>query len=438
MGGPVLVVNVAGLSPRLLGHATRCPNLTRIVSENYYTPVRPVFPAVTCTAQVSLTTGTPASEHGVVANGLYFPELRQTSFWEQSDLLNESERIFTPLRTAGKKVAMLFWQNSIRTDVDVMLTPAPIHTDDGGMILSCYSKPADLGNRLAAEHGPFPLQHYWGPAANATSTEWILKAVEHVLGEYETDLTLVYVPHLDYVLQKEGPSSDAALDELTVVDGWIGRLRQMIESRGGSLVVVSEYGLTEVSGDIALNRVLSAEGFFALRDLGEFDIPDLDACRAFAMADHQMAHIFVRDDADVEAVAELIRRQSGVERVDRPERMPELRIGHDRSGDLIAISDPDKWFSYYWWESEERLPAWVRTVDIHRKPGYDPMEMFIDPETKAIDIRNTDRIRGSHGRLPDDPKDGAVFLSTKTPSSVTEHPWPDMTEVAGWLKGLAE
>jgi hypothetical protein len=92
----------------------------------------------------------------------------------------------------------------------------------------------------------------------------------------------------------------------------------------------------------------------------------------------------------------------------------QMGIDHPRSGDLIAIAEPDRWFAYYWWHDPERAPLYARTVDIHNKPGYDPVELFFDPQHRCVPIDER-LVKGSHGRLPEDDANAAVLIAPEAP-----------------------
>jgi hypothetical protein len=163
---------------------------------------------------------------------------------------------------------------------------------------------------------------------------------------------------------------------------------------------------------------------------------DCGASRAFAVADHQIAHVYVRRAEDVSAVAELLRRTAGIEQVLDRAGQREVGLDHERSGELVAVAAPRAWFTYYFWLDDALAPDYARTIDIHRKPGYDPVELFVDPRLAFPKLRIAARlaqkllgfryymdvigldasiVKGSHGRLPSadrETSEGPVFISS--------------------------
>jgi hypothetical protein len=238
------------------------------------------------------------------------------------------------------------------------------------------------------------------------------------------------------VLQKVGPdvgSVDVAKD-LRDLDTVVGQLIDHFESRGARVIVLSEYGITPVSGAIHLNRVLREAKLLAIREEQGLELLDAGASRAFAVADHQIAHIYINDPAVAEEVEQLVAKTPGVERVLSGEGKRAAGLDHPRAGDLVAISAADKWFTYYYWLDDARAPDFARTVDIHRKPGYDPVELFLDPALSLpkayigwklaqrklgfralLDVIALDAtlVKGSHGRLTDRAEDGPLFASSE-------------------------
>ena len=202
MGRKLLSVEVAGLS-----HDFEVAGLNSQTIES-------VFPAVTCTVQASFRTASSPSKHGMIANGLFHRKLGRPMFWEQSSRLVEGERIWTNFRLRGKRVGMVFWQQSLGETVDLILSPAPVHKHHGGMIQDCYSKPSGLYRKLCRKIGrPFKLQHYWGPLASWKVGEWIVEAVSEILSDpnLAPDLLLGYLPSLDYDLQRKDPKTDKSV-----------------------------------------------------------------------------------------------------------------------------------------------------------------------------------------------------------------------------------
>jgi len=402
-----VVLSVAGLSWSLSRNAAA----SAIGSLGGGRPMMPSFPAVTCTVQATLTTGAEPSRHGIIANGLFDREYRKVSFWEQSNDLVQAPKIWEIAKEKNPEFisAVLFWQNSMGASADVVITPAPIHRADGGMISSCYARPAGLYEDLAAKLGPFDLTSYWGPTASIKSSRWIAAAAKEVFRRFSPNLLLIYLPHLDYALQKQGPGSPSLGEEIRLVDELVAEIRDWARAGGAELVLLSEYGMTDVSGAVMPNCVLREAGLLEIRDVEGMEFLDFHASRAFAMTDHQVAHIYARPEA-AGAARDALAATDGVETLLGPEEKADLGVDHPRSGDLIAVSRPDRWFAYYWWKDADRAPDFARTVDIHRKPGYDPCELFVDRATRSIST-DTSLVKGSHGRAPDGTDRMAFFAS---------------------------
>jgi len=392
----VVVAIIAGL-PWSLG---RSPEAAVISSLPGARPLAPAFPALTCPAQATLTTGAPAARHGIVANGLFDRDYLRVSFWEQSGRLVQGTRVWQDLkaRKPGFTTALLFLQNSIGAGVDAVVTPAPVHRADGSIVSSCYARPRGLYEELAAKLGPFDLAGYWGPMASIKSSRWIAAAAREVFLKLRPNLLFVYLPHLDYPLQRLGPDSPAIRDELKLVDSLVGEIRDWSRAGGAELVVLSDYAMTQVSGAVMPNRILREAGLLEVREVDGREYLDVAASAAFAMADHQVAHVYARAGA-VAAARAALGGAPGIERILGGPEKAEYGIDHPRSGDLVLLSSTDRWFAYYWWHDDAKAPDFARTVDIHRKPGYDPCELFFDPAARAIPL-DPSLVKGSHGLAP--------------------------------------
>lgn len=395
----VLLISVAGLGWSLFERHRFEREIARLAKEGSALPFSPSFPAVTCTVQASLTTGVGATQHGIVGNGWYERERIRVSFWDQSDRLVGGERLWTALRRSRPeaKTAILFWQNSLGSDNDIILTPGPIHKHHGGMIQDCYSKPADLYPRLKDRLGPFRLFWYWGPFASAKSTRWIALATQEVLREYAPDLVLTYLPHLDYNQQRFGPRSAETAKDLTLLDQWAAALWTEASKLGYDVLLTSDYGITEVGEVIFPNRRLREAGLLQVRRVRKMEYLDFSESLAFAVTDHQVAHLYARPDA-IHGAYEALSSLPGVDRVLGREEMCSLEIDHPRSGDLIVIAKPDAWFDYRWWTDPKTAPEYASHVDIHNKPGYDPCELFWSWFPPLHVPAVPEKIRGSHGR----------------------------------------
>lgn len=435
---PLVVINVVGLTYDMLGDNT--PNIRAVMSEGFARPMQPVLPAVTCSVQASMLTGQPPAGHGIVGNGWYFRDLAEVMFWRQSNHLITGESLYQTARhrNPAHTTAKMFWWYNMYADVQWSVTPRPSYPADGRKIPDVYSEPPELRDRLQEQFGPFPLFHFWGPTADIRSSAWIADASVEVLRTQQPSLMLVYLPHLDYNLQRLGPDDPRIAADIRAVDHEAGKLIHAAREYAADVVVLSEYGITPVRTPIHINRVLREQGFLRVRrePLG-WETLDCGASRAFAVADHQMAHIYVRDPDDQPAVFRLVGQLSGVECVLDRSGQAAAGLDHPRSGDLVAVSERDAWFTYYFWLDDALAPDYARTVDIHRKPGYDPVELFVDPRLKLprlkvarrlarkalgfryyMDVIGLDAtvVRGSHGRLPDPERiasDGAVFISSR-------------------------
>lgn len=364
-----------------------------------FRPTQTVFPGLTCVFQASFRTAATPLDHGLVANGLFFPDLTKVLFWEQSATLVNGPRIWDHFRKKGGKVGMMFWQQSMGEDVDLVVTPAPIHKHSGGMIQSCYTQPAALEAKLTEIIGrPFNLMNYWGPLANHKSSDWIVDAICGVMGtpEYAPDVLFAYVPHLDYDLQRGGPESEAGAKALDVALGYITRLKAACADHGFDYLFVGDYAIEQVKrGAIFPNRALREAGLFTPRSIAGMDYTDFFTSRAFAVVDHQVANVYCRDDASRDAAAEVLRKVPGIAEVLTKEEQKARGVGHERSGDLLAVAEGGAWFAYPWFE-KPTAPDYAGHVDIHNKPGYDPCELFFGWPPGSVSF-DTTKIHGTHG-----------------------------------------
>ncbi len=429
-----VVIDVVGLTPALLGAHT--PNLQRLASQGGMRALKTVTPAVTCTAQSTFLTGLLPREHGIVGNGWYFRDLSEIWFWRQSNSLVGGEKLWDAghRRDPDFTCANLFWWYNMYSSADIGVTPRPMYPADGRKIPDCYTRPADLRDELNRLLGPFPLFHFWGPTADIVSSQWIGRCALHVREMHEPTLTLVYLPHLDYNLQRLGPDHPHLAQDLRAIDSVCGELMEQTQRDGAAIVVLSEYGITGVTDAVHINRVLREAGMIQVREeLGREQL-DAGASTAFAVSDHQIAHIYVQRPEVLADVKTLVESLDGVERVLDQQTKSDLALDHPRSGELIAIANSDRWFSYYYWLDDDKAPDFARTVDIHRKPGYDPVELFIDAAIhfpklsigwrlakKMLGFRtlmdviglDTSVVKGSHGRLTNRAEDGPLFITSE-------------------------
>ena len=370
---PTLVILVVGLSPNLISDHT--PHLKRLVARGAMRPMDTVLPAVTCTVQSSLVTGLMPDGHGAVANGRYFRDLSEGWLWRQSNRLVAGEKIWEAAKSLDSNFtcAKMFWWYNMYSTADWSATPRPMYPADGRKIPDHYAYPSALRDELNASLGMFPLFKFWGPLADISSSKWISDATLQVMATRHPTLTLTYLPHLDYNLQRLGPdlSHPRIKQDLVEIDALCGELIDAADREGRQIIVVSEYGITPVRDAVHINRTLREASLLQVKvEMGR-DVIDPGASRAFAVTDHQLAHIYVRSPDDLVAVRSLVAALDGVETVMGAEEKLAAGLAHSRAGELVAVSEADRWFSYYYWLDDARAPDYARTVDIHRKPGYE-------------------------------------------------------------------
>lgn len=405
-----IVLDIVGLEYKHLDSGL-VPNIEKIARAGEAARLEPVFPAVTCTVQASILSGKYPREHGIIANGLYDRETRNVSFWEQPSSLVQAKRAWD---IKHGKAAVLFWQNTMYANSDIVVTPRPIHLDDK-MVMWCYSRPPGYYEKLKEKFGEFNLASYWGPLASHKSSEWIANAAEYTLESERPELLFVYIPHIDYSAQRFGKESEQVKKDLKKADEIVGRLVQKAIDLGmhddTQFVIISEYAFNDVKGAVPLNLILREAGLLSVRTIADKEYLDFEYSKAFAMVDHQVAHIYVKEGFEREA-RKVLEATAGVDRILDGKGKQELKIDNERSGELIAISAKDRWFSYYWWQDESKAPDFARRVDIHRKPGYDPVELFVDMKTKSIPL-DASLVKGSHGRPPDlETGEGLAFYAS--------------------------
>jgi predicted AlkP superfamily pyrophosphatase or phosphodiesterase len=426
------VINVVGLTEGLLRFA---PNLASWTKGGTLLKIQSAFPAVTCTAQADYVTGRYPETHGVVGNGWYARDDCEIRFWRQSNRLVQAPKIWDEARArdASFTCANLFWWFNMYATVDYSVTPRPMYPADGRKIPDVYTSPPALRDELQSRFGTFPLFNFWGPRASVASSRWIAQSAEYVEGKFAPTLTLVYVPHLDYDLQRFGPGARETEEAARQMDEVVGDLIKSYESSGVRVILLSEYGLHDVSVPIHINRRLRSRNLIAVRTEMGRELLDAGASAAFAVADHQVAHVYVNDERRLHEVRELLESTPGIAAILDASGKRTYHIDHNRSGELIAIAEPNAWFTYYYWLDDRHAPDFARTVEIHRKPGYDPVELFLDPAIRVpavsvgwklvrrhlgfrtlLDVIPLDAtlVRGSHGRRTDaaDP-DAPVFFS---------------------------
>jgi len=437
----VVVLNVVGLTRALIGPHT--PRLTAFRDRGHLAVIDPVLPALTCSAQSTYLTGQPPSSHGIVANGWYNRDLAEVQFWKQSNALVQGPKLWDDLRAvcSGFTCAKTFWWYNMYSTADWSVTPRPMYPADGRKFFDIYAWPYELRTGLKQDLGEFPFPTFWGPAAGIASPQgspdaasrWIANSARWIEEHHQPTLQLVYLPHLDYSLQRLGPDHPDIPADLQRIDAIVGDLLDFFTARSVRVVILSEYGITPVSTPIHLNRLFRQKGWITIKEELGRELLDAGQCRAFAVADHQVAHIHVQDPSLLGPVRNLLENTPGIASVLDAEGKRRAGLDHPRSGELIAFSRQDAWFTYYYWLDDAHAPDFARCVDIHRKPGYDPVELFLDPTLSAVKFRiawrllkkklgfrmlmdviplDASLVRGSHGCRPDSMEDWPVLLSS--------------------------
>jgi predicted AlkP superfamily pyrophosphatase or phosphodiesterase len=429
------ILNVVGLTPRLIGEHT--PKIRAFMERNRCVPVEPVLPAVTCTAQATYVTGKLPGGHGAVANGWYERDYAEHRFWKQPEQLVQGEKLWDRLRKRDPEFtcAKVFWWYNMHSTADYTVTPRPLYLSDGSKVFDIHTQPMGMRDRLKRDLGPFPFMNFWGPASGIESSKWIAASAKWIEEKHWPTLSLVYLPHLDYNLQRVGLQMDLIRDDLKQIDDVVGDLISFYEHRQIKVVILSEYGITDVDHPVHLNRVFREKGWLSIKDEVGLETLDLGGSRAFAIADHQLAHVYVNDPAILEEVRAVLAATPGVQQVLDKAGKIDAGLDHARSGDLIAIADARSWFTYYYWQDDAKAPDFARCVDIHRKCGYDPVELFLNPALKfpklklgftlakkklgfryLMDVIPLDAtlVKGSHGRVPEDVQDWPVLIGDFT------------------------
>lgn len=429
-----VVIDIVGLSSRLIGVHT--PFLKKWSETHTLTPIEPMLPAVTTSVQSTYLTGQWPSKHGIVGNGWYDRDTCEVGFWKQSNRLVQAEKIWDRAKREdpGFTSANMFWWYNMYSSADFSVTPRPNYLSDGRKMPDCYSHPASLRDHLQKELGTFPLFNFWGPGANIKSSDWIARASMIVEEQYHPTLSTIYLPHLDYCLQKFGPDPERIKMELGAIDTLVSELVHFYQNKNARIILISEYGITPVDHPVHLNRIFREKGYLQIRKERGLELLDAGASRAFAVVDHQIAHIHLGDASLLDEVKSLLENTPGVEMVLDEQGKRTHHLDHERAGDLVAMADPKSWFSYYYWMDDALAPDFARLVEIHRKPGYDPVEMFMTSKLRAaykllrkkaglrylMDVIPLDAslIKGSHGRIGTAPEDHPVLI-TESPVEKT-------------------
>jgi len=436
------VINVVGLTKSLIGSAT--PKISQFLAQGTRANIVPAFPAVTCTAQSNYLTGATPAQHGIVANGWYHRELAEVQFWKQSNHLVTAPKIWEEMRALDPTFtcAKLFWWFNMYSSADYSITPRPSYPADGRKLFDIYSWPYSIRDEIKKDLGEFPFATFWGPAAGVNSPQgsadaasrWIADSAKWIEKKYSPTLNLIYLPHLDYNLQRFGPKDSRIAKNLNQIDAIVGELISFFQSRNVQIILLSEYGITEVDTPIHLNRVFRENGWLTIKEELGLELLDYGASKVFAVADHQVAHIYLNDLSLESKVRAVLEKTPGVEKILGAREKEELHINHPRAGDLMAVAKEKAWFTYYYWLDDALAPDFARCVDIHRKPGYDPVELFLDPKIPAVKLKILGRllqkklgfrmlmdvipldaglVKGSHGRRPENTAEFPIFISQR-------------------------
>lgn len=429
-----VVINIVGLTSSLITEKT--PFLLKWINKGKLCKIKPMLPAVTCSVQSTYLTGQWPSTHGIIGNGWYFKDLCEIKFWHQSNKLVTAPKIWDIAKKQDPSFtcANMFWWYNMYSTVDYSVTPRPIYAADGSKIQDCYTSPSNLRDELQNELGRFPLFNFWGPNASIKSSEWIANSSKIVELKYNPTLTLIYLPHLDYCLQKSGKNSKETTKSLQELDNVCKDLINFYENKNANVIVLSEYGIEPVNNVIYINRILRQKGYIKVREENGGELLDAGASLAFAVCDHQVAHIYLNNKSIIDEVFDLLNTIKGIDIVIEESKKEKYKINHQRSGDLIVVANQGSWFSYYYWLDEKKAPDFARIVEIHKKPGYDPAELFIDPSIKFAKFRilltllkkklgfrylmkfiplDDTIVKGSHGRINTDPENYPIIVSQK-------------------------
>ena len=425
------VINIVGLTNAVINQQT--PAILKYQKNCHTHVIKPVFPAVTCSAQSTYLTGSNPSQHGIVGNGWYDREYSEIRFWKQSNHLVGKPKLWENIRKIHPdyKCAKLFWWYNMYSTADYSITPRPLYPADGRKIFDIHTHPLDLREKIKASIGEFPFPYFWGPLAGIKSSQWIATAAQWIEQAFQPDLNLIYLPHLDYNFQRFSPNHPESIQSLSEIDQIVDGLLSFFQERNIQVVLLSEYGITEVDQPIPINQILRKNHWIKIKnELGREHI-DYGSSPAFAIADHQMAHIYINDPTQLKNIQKTLEKTPGIAQVLDQQGKKSLHIDHPRAGDLVALAQPRAWFHYYYWLDQTKAPDYAKCVDIHRKPGYDPAELFFDPDIsflkpkiisklirKKLGFRtlmdvipiNPNLVRGSHGIIPPEQTDWPILI----------------------------
>jgi len=451
MPGPaphVLLLSVPGLRREDL---PRMPALERLAAGGSCLPLAPGLPAVTCPVQATLTTGVTPAVHGIVANGLFDRAAKHLEMWISPDSVHRAPRLWDQLKSARPELRTAAWfaLQSKHATADLVCMPAPKHNPDGSETMWCQTRPDGLYEALRKTHGDFPLHKFWGPIAGIESSRWIARSFVEASRGDPPHFAYVYLPHLDYAAQRTGPDSGAAHAACGELDAEIAELVAGFSGLVGAdrlvVLIAGEYRIRPVGHTLFPNRVLREAGLLAVTETAAGELLDIGSSPAWALADHQVSHLYVQDGSDrafVEHVASIFRGRAGVAEVLSGEALVAAGLtahpvfgAADRCGDIVVVSALDSWQAYPYWLDESRAPAFARTVDIHRKPGYDPLELHLDrTKLPAVSIPlDTALVKGSHGAI--DPANPHETILVASQPGLAEGPLA-MHEVAAIVKRL--
>jgi predicted AlkP superfamily pyrophosphatase or phosphodiesterase len=432
MADHVILLSIPGL--RAVDIA-RMPNVQQLTANGDKAPLVPSFPAVTWPVQANMLTGKLPRHHGVTANGFYWRDKQEVEMWTAWNEKIQAPQIWDILHEHNAALTSAVWfpMLSKGCGADYICMPAPIHNPDGSESLWCYTKPTAMYGALRDMFGHFPLKHFWGPLANIQSSAWIADSAAYAMQQYKPNFFFIYLPHLDYAAQRSGPDSPAALKAVEELDTVIGKLIASAQTAYGSAnvlwLIAGEYAITPVDHVSYPNRVLREAGLLQVRVEEGLEYLDLENSQAWALVDHQFSHVYVKNNNSqvIEQVVNLFATHAGMAEVLVGEERGKYLLDHERSGEVILISTPNSWQAYYWWLDNALAPKFARTVDIHAKPGYDPVELHFDFATKSIPLDAT-LIKGSHGAPAAHDFQRTVLLASQKGVFV-ETPTPD-TDIA--------
>ena len=407
------------------------PNLQALIAQGSQQRLTTGFPAVTWPAQANMLTGQPPARHGVIANGFYWRDQQEVEMWTAWNDKIEAPQIWDLLHQISPEIKSLAWfpMLSKGCGADYICMPKPVHNPDGSESLWCYTQPQQYYGDLLESIGHFPLQHFWGPLANIKSSQWILESAVKAISDFQPHFSYIYIPHLDYAAQKLGPDSPAARQSVVELDEVLGDMMAGVHAGLGDenvvWIIASEYVITEVDHVSYPNRQLREAGLLQVAVQEDGEHLDLQS-PAWALVDHQFSHIFVKDASNevIEQVRLLFNDQEGISEVLVGEERAKYGLDHPRSGEVILVSTSNSWQAYYWWLDDQQAPGFARTVDIHRKPGYDPVELHFDMATKSIPLDAT-LIKGSHG-APVTKEDQRGVILSNCPEILQDRDWHDL------------